>query len=124
MAGASAVNHDLFACVLGIVGRDGGSFAHVAAMRRSGSALPRSCSGLAFRTQNIAYMVMFAFAIAASANFPVLVLATGWRRLTTAGALAGGITGLVSALGLAVIGLSIWVKPLGFTRRQSSRTIR
>jgi cation/acetate symporter len=37
-----------------------------------------------------------------------------WRGLTTAGALAGGITGLVSAVGLTVIGPSIWVKTLGF----------
>ena len=38
----------------------------------------------------------------------------GWRGLTTAGALAGGITGLVSALGLTIIGPAIWVKTLGY----------
>jgi len=59
-------------------------------------------------------MVGLAFAIAASANFPLLVLAMGWRRLTTAGALAGGIAGLISALGLTVIGPAIWVKTLGY----------
>ena len=51
--------------------------------------------------------------MAASANFPVLLLAIYWRCLTTAGALAGGVTGLVSAVGLTFIGPSIWVKVLG-----------
>jgi cation/acetate symporter len=69
--------------------------------------------GLAFRTQNVAYMVGLAFAVAASANFPVLLLAIYWRGLTTAGAVAGGVTGLVSAVGLTIVGPGIWVKVLG-----------
>ena len=69
--------------------------------------------GLIFRGQNVAYTVGLAFAVAASANFPVLVLAIYWRGLTTAGALAGGLTGLVSAVALTVIGPAIWVKVLG-----------
>ena len=50
---------------------------------------------------------------AASANFPVLVLAIYWRGLTTAGALIGGLTGLVSAVTLTFVGPAIWVKVLG-----------
>jgi cation/acetate symporter len=59
-------------------------------------------------------MVGLAFAIAASANFPILFLGMTWRGLTTEGALAGGITGLVTALGLTIIGPAIWVKTFGF----------
>jgi cation/acetate symporter len=111
LAGASAVSHDLFARVLGIT--DERRELRVSRFATMGIGLAAILLGLAFRTQNVAYMVGLAFAIAASANFPVLLLAMGWRRLTTAGALAGGITGLVSALGLTIIGPAIWVKTLG-----------
>ena len=69
--------------------------------------------GLMFKGQNVAYTTGLAFAVAASANFPVLLLAIYWRGLTTAGALAGGVAGLISAVGLTVIGPAIWVKVLG-----------
>ena len=44
--------------------------------------------GIAFKGQNVAYMVGLAFAIAASANFPALVLSMFWRPFTTRGAVA------------------------------------
>ncbi|XPV53201.1 MAG: sodium:solute symporter family transporter [Halarcobacter ebronensis] len=46
--------------------------------------------GIAFEQQNIAFMVGLAFAIAASANFPILFLSIYWRSLTTRGAVIGG----------------------------------
>ncbi len=112
LAGASAVSHDLFARVLGIA--DEQRELRMSRFATVGIGIAAILLGLAFRTQNVAYMVGLAFALAASANFPILVLAMGWRRLTTAGALAGGITGLVSALGLTIIGPAIWVKTLGY----------
>jgi len=112
LAGASAVSHDLFARVLGIT--DERRELRMSRFAVVGIGAAAILLGLAFRTQNVAYMVGLAFAIAASANFPILVLAMGWRRLTTAGALAGGIAGLVSALGLTIIGPAIWVKTLGY----------
>jgi cation/acetate symporter len=60
--------------------------------------------GLAFKGQNVAFMVSLAFAIAASGNFPALVLAIFWRGCTTAGAVASMATGTV--LTLLLIGLS------------------
>jgi len=54
--------------------------------------------GITFKGQNVAYMVGLAFAIAASANFPALVLSIFWKRLTTAGAQVSMITGTVSTL--------------------------
>ena len=54
--------------------------------------------GITFKGQNVAYMVGLAFAIAASANFPALVLSMFWKRLTTAGAQVSMITGTVSTL--------------------------
>jgi cation/acetate symporter len=58
-------------------------------------------------------MVGVAFGIAAAANFPVLILSMYWRGLTTRGAIAGGITGLISAVGLVFLSKSVWVNVLG-----------
>ena len=58
-------------------------------------------------TFNVAFLVGLAFAVAASANLPVILLSIFWRRFTTAGAVAGLATGLVSALALIVISPSI-----------------
>ena len=58
-------------------------------------------------------MVGLAFAIAASANFPVLFLSMFWKGLTTRGAVVGGFVGLFSALILIILGPSVWVEVLG-----------
>ena len=56
---------------------------------------------------NVAFLVALAFAVAASANFPVIVLSLFWRRFNTAGAVAGLATGLASSLALIVVSPSI-----------------
>jgi cation/acetate symporter len=53
------------------------------------------------------------FAISASANFPILILAIYWRGLTTRGALAGGGLGLAIAVTLIILGPTVWVEVLG-----------
>ncbi|MCY1376001.1 Cation/acetate symporter ActP [compost metagenome] len=68
--------------------------------------------GILFESQNIAFMVGLAFSIAASCNFPVLLLSMYWKKLTTRGAMIGGWMGLVSAVGLMVLGPTIWVQIL------------
>ncbi|WP_144107921.1 sodium:solute symporter family transporter [Paraburkholderia sp. BCC1886] len=68
---------------------------------------------LAFRTQNIAYMISLAFSISCSSTFPVLILAIYWKRFTTLGALCGGGAGLAASLLLTILGPSIWVTVLG-----------
>jgi cation/acetate symporter len=70
--------------------------------------------GILFEKQNIAFMVGLAFAIAASANFPVLILSMMWKGTTTRGALIGGFLGLLSALLLVVTGPTVWQDILGF----------
>ena len=60
--------------------------------------------GIAFEKQNVAFMVGLAFAIAASANFPALLLSMLWRKYTTAGAVASILSGGIAAL--VLIGLS------------------
>jgi len=56
---------------------------------------------------NVAFLVGLAFAVAASGNLPVIVLSIFWKRFNTVGACAGLATGLVSAIGLILIGPSI-----------------
>jgi cation/acetate symporter len=111
LAGASAVSHDLYARAFGVANERREMI--VSRIATVALGLLAIVLGLAFRTQNVAYMVGLAFAVAASANFPVLLLAIYWRGLTTAGAVAGGVTGLVSAVGLTILGPGIWVKVLG-----------
>ena len=65
--------------------------------------------GITFKGQNVAYMVSLAFAIAASANFPALVLSIFWRRCTTAGVVASMVLGTASTLTLIYLSPTIQV---------------
>jgi cation/acetate symporter len=69
--------------------------------------------GIAFEKQNIAFMVSLAFAIAASANFPVLFMSVLWKGCTTRGAVIGGFLGLISSVALTVLSASVWEAVLG-----------
>ncbi len=114
LAGASAISHDLYASVLkkGKVNE----FDEIRVSRRATVTLGVVAIGLGilFEQQNIAFMVGLAFAIAASANFPVLFLSMFWSKLTTRGALYGGILGLGTAVTLVILGPTVWVAILGF----------
>jgi cation/acetate symporter len=63
--------------------------------------------GIGFRDQNVAFLVGLAFAIAASANLPTLLLSMYWRRFSTAGAVVGTLAGLGSCLLLVVVGPAV-----------------
>jgi cation/acetate symporter len=69
--------------------------------------------GIMFEKQNIAFVVGLAFAIAASANFPILFLSMYWKKLTTRGAVIGGSLGLATAVMLVILGPIVWVQILG-----------
>jgi len=58
-------------------------------------------------TANVAFLVALAFAVAASANLPVIVLSLFWRRFNTSGAVAGLATGLAASLTLILVSPSI-----------------
>ena len=72
--------------------------------------------GIAFEKQNVAFMVSLAFAVAASANFPVLFLSMMWKGCTTRGAVIGGFLGLVSSVGLTIVSPSVWEATLGYPK--------
>ncbi|MDA8252267.1 MAG: cation acetate symporter [Rhodospirillales bacterium] len=109
LAGASAISHDLYASV----------FRHGRANEREEMRVSKVATlvlgivaivlGIVFEKINVAFMVGLAFAIAASSNFPVLILSMYWKRLSTRGAVLGGWLGLIVATVLTVLSKSIWV---------------
>ena len=60
---------------------------------------------------NVSFMVGLAFAVAASANFPALLLALTWRRFNTTGAVTGVLVGVVSSVALVIISPTVWPGP-------------
>jgi cation/acetate symporter len=112
LSGAATLSHDLWTHVV----RKGRAHEHeqfiVARVATVLLAAIAIVLGIAFKGQNVAYMVGLAFAIAASANFPALVLSIFWKGLTTAGAQASMITGTVSTLLLIALSPTIQVDML------------
>ena len=60
---------------------------------------------------NVSFMVGLAFAVAASANFPALLLSLTWRRFNTTGAVVGVLVGVISSIALVVISPTVWPGP-------------
>ena len=69
--------------------------------------------GILFEKQNVAFMVSLAFAVAASANFPVLFLSVFWKGTTTRGAVIGGFLGLIASVLLTILSPSVWEATFG-----------
>ena len=57
---------------------------------------------------NVSFMVGLAFAVAASANFPALLLALTWRRFNTSGAVTGVLFGVISSIALVIVSPTVW----------------
>ncbi|MBW4593226.1 MAG: sodium/solute symporter [Brasilonema angustatum HA4187-MV1] len=109
LSGAAALSHDLWVNVV----RSGHAneteqlkVARFATMMLGALAI---LLGILFEGQNVAYMVGLAFAIAASANFPALLLSMLWRRFTTNGAVASMLVGTISSLVLIYLSPTIQV---------------
>jgi len=113
LAGASAISHDLYASVFKKGKADGMAEMKVSKIATVGLGIIAIFMGIAFEQQNIAFVVGLAFAIAASANFPILMLSMYWRKLTTRGAVVGGSLGLATAVMLVILGPIVWVQILG-----------
>jgi cation/acetate symporter len=113
LSGASAVSHDIYATLIKKGNADSASELKVSRITTIVLGVIAVVLGLAFEKQNIAFMVSLAFAIAASANFPVLFMSVLWKDCTTKGAVTGGFLGLVSSVGLTVVSPSVWEAVLG-----------
>jgi cation/acetate symporter len=112
IAGASSAANDL---VVGLSGRHlhEGMRLRISRVAAMTLGILGILLGLACEGQNVAYLLALATAIAASANFPLLLLAIYWDGLTTRGAVVGGTFGLVSSVVLTAMGPTIWSKVLG-----------
>ena len=113
LAGASAISHDLYANVLEKGVCDEAKEMRISKIATVVLGIIAIALGIAFEKQNIAFVVGLAFAIAASSNFPVLFLSMFWSKLTTRGAVVGGILGLTTAIILVILGPIVWVDILG-----------
>lgn len=113
LAGASAVSHDLYASVIARGRASEQDEIRVSKIATVVIGIVSIFLGIAFENQNVAFMVGLAFVIAASANFPILLMSMFWGRMTTRGALIGGWLGLISAVTLLVLGPAVWKSVLG-----------
>jgi cation/acetate symporter len=113
LAGASAISHDLYASVIKKGQIDSITEMKVSKVATIALGIIAIIMGILFEQQNIAFVVGLAFAIAASANFPILFLSMYWRGLTTRGAVIGGSLGLATAVLLVILGPIVWVDILG-----------
>ena len=114
ISGAGAISHDLFVNVI-----CNGKCEHDLEMKVTkgstvGIGILAILLGLGFENQNVAFMVGLAFAIAASVNFPILLLSIYWKGLTTRGTVVGGAIGLFVVMMLVVLSKAIWVDGFGF----------
>jgi cation/acetate symporter len=113
LAGASAVSHDLYASVFAKGRANEQDEIRVSKITTVVIGIVSIVLGVAFENQNVAFMVGLAFVIAASANFPILLMSMFWSKMTTRGAVIGGTIGLVSAVTMLVLGPTVWKAVLG-----------
>jgi cation/acetate symporter len=114
LAGASAWSHDIYVNVL-----KHGKATEEEQVRSAKTAtlvfgIVAILLGIAFKDQNVAFMVGLAFAIAASANFPALLLSIVWKRFTTQGAVWSILVGALSSTALIVLSKTVWVDVFKF----------
>ncbi|MFC3867721.1 cation acetate symporter [Helicobacter equorum] len=114
ISGAGAISHDLFVnvCKNGVC--DQKLEMRVTKGASIGLGILAIILGIGFESQNVAFMVGLAFAIAASVNFPIILLCIYWKNLTTKGVFWGGLIGLVSVLTLVLLSKSVWVQVFKF----------
>jgi cation/acetate symporter len=112
LAGASAISHDIYA---NVINKDATEEQETKVAKGATFVIGALAIifGIGFKDQNIAFVVALAFTIAASANFPVLIMSMFWSKMTTRGAVIGGWLGLISAVVMVVLGPVVWTQILG-----------
>lgn len=112
LSGASAIAHDIYANVIRPGRTTEAEVIGISRLAAIALGVLAVTLGIAFEGQNVAYMVLLSFAVAASVNFPLLFMSLYWRRLTTRGAVLGGSVGLLTACVCVVCGPTVWVDTL------------
>ncbi len=116
LSGAAALSHDIYSIVLKQGDADPVKELRVSRITAVIIGITAIFLGIAFEKENVAYMVMLAFAVACSTNFPVLVMSIFWKDCTTKGATLGGFVGLIAAVTMTVLSEPVWVKVLGHSK--------
>ena len=112
LSGASTLSHDLYVNVIKSGKTDEAGEVRVARISTLCIGIFAILLGLLFKGQNVAFTVGLAFAIAASANFPSLLMSVVWKRYTTRGAVASIVTGAGLAVVLIILSPTVWVDVL------------
>jgi cation/acetate symporter len=113
LSGAATLSHDLW---VNVVRKGEAADREQLLVARGASLLLGLLAivlGVVFKGQNVAFMVGLAFAIAASANFPALVMSLTWSRFTTRGAVASMLVGNIVSIGLIALSPTVLVDLLG-----------
>ncbi len=113
LAGAATIAHDLYAKTFKkgtVSSAEEIKISRIATFALGGIAV---ILGIAFEHQNVAFVASMALAVAASVNFPILIMSIYWSNMTTRGAIAGGVVGLILSIGLIILGPGVWVSVLG-----------
>ncbi len=113
LAGASAISHDLYASVWAHGNVDEVQEVRVSKIATVVLGIIAILLGIAFEQQNVAYLVGLTFAVAASANFPILIMSIYYGKMTTKGALLGGWLGLITSTLFVILGPTVWKDVLG-----------
>ena len=113
LSAASAVSHDLYATVFKNGRASSADELRVSRLTTLALGALAVLLGLVFEKQNVAFMVSLAFALAASGNFPVLILSLLWSGCTTRGAAWGGTIGLLAAFALTLLSPAVWTTTFG-----------
>ena len=113
LSAASAVSHDVYATVIKKGAADSRDELRVSRLTTLALGALAVLLGLVFEKQNVAFMVSLAFALAASGNFPVLILSLFWSGCTSRGAALGGMIGLLTAFVLTLLSPAVWTAALG-----------
>ncbi len=109
LAGASAFSHDIY---VSVIKRGRASEEDQLKVARIATIVFGICAialGILFKGQNVAFMVGLAFAIAASANFPALLMSIVWKQFTTQGAVWSILVGALSSITMIVLSPTVWV---------------
>ena len=109
LSGASSISHDLYVHVFKHGKSDEQGEVKVAKRATIVLGILSILLGLVFKGQNVAFMVGLAFSIAASANFPALLMSIIWKKFTTRGAVWSIATGALLSMVLIVLSPTIWV---------------
>ncbi|NIB43497.1 cation/acetate symporter ActP [Pseudomaricurvus alkylphenolicus] len=113
ISAAATIAHDLYAESIAKGKVSEQSEMLVSKMAVIGMGVIAIVFGIIFEHQNVVFISNLAMAIAASANAPVLLMAMYWKGLTTRGALAGILVGLISSVVFILLGPQVMVDIMG-----------